>query len=204
MAFEDEKQVVNEAGNPIFLLSVTIKNTYRSSYQPHLVVANIETPGATDSSGRFNFKMDDKGKNETDKLPDGNSYLLRMELAAGTYEFVGVTSLVHSFPVNGWFYTPIHAKIIAAEGGVYYLGHVDAVVREREGTEFRAGPPLPIIDQAVVGASGGTFDVEIKDALAADEPVFKAKFPALAQVQIKKALLPPFDRAKAQQWWEAH
>jgi hypothetical protein len=47
-------------------------------------------------------------------------------------------------------------------------------------------------------------DVEITDEFATDEGAFRSKFPALAGVTITKAILPAFDRAKAQQWWEAH
>lgn len=204
MAFDNDKQVVAERGNPIFLLSVTIKNNYRPSFQPQLRVAYLEVPGATDSPRRFNFTMDNKGKSETNKLPDGNSYLLRMELAPGTYDFVGLGSWVHSFPIVANFFTPVHAQIVAAGSGVYYLGHIQATLRERRGNEFKAGPSIPLLDQAVAGASGGTFDVEISDALATDEPRFKLMFPALKSVAIKQAILPPFNIAKAQQWWEAH
>ena len=84
------------------------------------------------------------------------------------------------------------------------IGHIEATVRERQGDEFKAGSSIPLIDQAVVGASGGTFDVAITDALSTDEALFRSKFPALTNVEIKRAILPPFDRLKAQQWWEAH
>jgi len=75
-------------------------------------------------------------------------------------------------------------------------------VRERQGNEFKAGASIPLIDQAVVGASGGTFDVEISDQFATDEALFRDKFVALKDIEIRKAILPPFDRAKAQKWWE--
>ena len=127
-----------------------------------------------------------------------------MELAPGQYEIVGLTSLVQSFPFMGSYFTPIHSQITSSSGGVYYLGHIDATVRERQGNEFKAGASIPLIDQAVVGASGGTFDVEISNAFATDEALFRTKFPALAKAEIRQAVLPAFDRAKAQQWWEAH
>lgn len=90
------------------------------------------------------------------------------------------------------------------DNGVFYLGQVNAVVRERQGNEFRAGPPIPLIDQAVIGASGGTFDIEIVDAQARDEALFRERFPALKDATIRKAMLPGFDRARAQKWWEEH
>lgn len=204
MAFEDDKQVVTADGNPIYLMTVTLKNVYKPSFQPKLLVAHIEKQGATKSSDRLNFKMDEKSMNETDSLPDGNNYFLRMELPPGQYNIVGLSSLSRTFPFIGSYFTPIHATLEATRGGIYYLGHVEATIRERQGNEFRAGPVIPLVDQAIVGASGGTFDVEITDAFATDESLFRTKFPALANAEIRPAILPAFDRAKAQQWWEAH
>jgi len=104
--------------------------------------------------------------------------------------------------VRGSFFTPLHTPLESKSPGVFYLGHVSAVVRERQGSEFRAGPAIPLIDQGVVGASGGTFDIAIVDGLASDEPQFRSRFPALNGATVQKAILPPFDRAKAQKWWE--
>ncbi|GHT85916.1 hypothetical protein AGMMS49960_04330 [Betaproteobacteria bacterium] len=148
--------------------------------------------------------MDDKAKNETDSEITGNNYLLRLELSPGRYEIIGLTSLARLFPINGFFFTPLHSPLEVKESGVYYLGHINATVRERQENEFKAGSSIPLIDQAIAGASTGTFDVEITDDFATDEAVFRSKFPALAAIPIQKTILPAFDRAKAQQWWEAH
>jgi len=202
MAFENDTDRLTAASKPVFLMTATIKNTYKESYQPRLLVVNVEKSDVKDSADRINFTMDDKAKNETDALPAGNSYVLRMELPPGNYEIRGLTSMARSFPVIGTFFTPLHAPLRSGEAGVFYLGHVTATVRERQGNEFKAGASIPLIDQAVVGASGGTFDVEISDQFATDEALFRGKFVALKDIEIRKAILPPFDRAKAQKWWE--
>jgi len=204
MAFQSDTDRLTEKSKPIFLMTATLKNKYKTSFQPRLLVVNVEKPDAKEASDRLNFKMDDKAKNETDSASTGNSYLLRLELDAGRYEILGLTSLARSFPINGFFFAPLHSPIEVKEPGVFYLGHVTATVRERQGNEFKAGPSIPLIDQAIAGASGGTFDVEITDEFATDEAVFRSKFPALTGVAIQKAILPAFDRVKAQQWWEAH
>lgn len=109
------------------------------------------------------------------------------------------------FPVVGQFWTPLHEPLdVKAGSAVYYLGHVEARVRERQGDEFRAGTLIPLIDQLAVGASGGTWDVAITDSFDVDEAVFRSRFAALKDVDIQKAILPPFDRAKAQAWWAAN
>jgi len=152
MAFENDTDRLTAASKPVFLMTATIKNTYKESYQPRLLVVNVEKSDVKDSADRINFTMDDKAKNETDALPAGNSYVLRMELPPGNYEIRGLTSMARSFPVIGTFFTPLHAPLRSGEAGVFYLGHVTATVRERQGNEFKAGASIPLIDQAVVGA----------------------------------------------------
>jgi len=204
MAFEGESENVTEKRNPVFLMTATLKNTYRTSFQPKLLVVHVERSDAKEKADRLNFTMDEKVKNETDSVDSGNNYLLRLELNPGKYEIRGLTSRASTFPIHGFFFTPLHSSFEAKEPGVFYLGHVNATVRERQGNEFKAGPSVPLIDQAVAGASGGTFDVEITDQWSTDEAAFLSKFPVLTGISVQKALLPAFDRTKAQQWWEAN
>lgn len=205
MAFgEDAQNAAAAPAKPVMLMTANFKNKYRPDYQPKLLVVHVERPDAKEAKDRINFTMDDKARMETGKPETGNTYLLRMELPPGRYEIVGMTSRSGIFPVAGSFFAPLHVPLEVTGNGVFYLGHVSAVVRERQGNEFRAGAPIPLVDQAVVGASGGTFDIEIGDALASDEPLFRERFPALKEAAIQKALLPAFDRARAQKWWEEH
>ncbi|WP_422843794.1 hypothetical protein [Acidovorax sp. M2(2025)] len=204
MALQDDAAPLTEKSKPVFLLTATIKNVYRPTYQPQLRVVHVEKPGAKEAADHLNFIMDEKAKQETGSVESGNSYLLRLELEPGQYELRGLTSFAGSFPIHAAFFAPIHSSLEVSGNGVFYLGHIAATVRERQGNEFKAGPSIPLLDQAVAGASGGTFDVVITDQFEVDERAFRAKFPALAGVPIKKAILPAFDRAKAQQWWEAH
>jgi len=204
MAFESDGDKVTATGKPVLLMTVTLKNTYKTSYQPKLLVVNVEKPDAKDSGDRLNFTMDDKAKVESGKPETGNNYFLRMELDPGPYKLVGLTSTATGFLINGFFFAPLHSDLVAKQAGVYYLGHVNATVRERKGEEFKAGASIPLIDQALVGASGGTFDIEITDEFEKDEALFRAKFPALKGVTINKDILPAFDRAKAHAWWQAH
>lgn len=204
MAFGDDAQHADVQAKPVMLMIASFKNTYRPDFQPKLLVVHVERPGATEAKDRINFTMDDKARMETGNADAGNTYLLRMELPPGKYQIVGMTSRSGIFPITGMFFAPLHVPLEVTDNGVFYLGHVKAVVRERQGSEFRAGPPIPLIDQAVIGASGGTFDIEILDAQASDEALFRERFPALRSAKIRKAMLPPFDRATAQKWWEEH
>lgn len=204
MALGDDAEKLTETSKPLLLLSVTLRNTYKTSHQPRLLVVNVEKPEAKDASDRLNFTMDEKASIESDRSESGNNYLLRLELNPGTYKIVGLISTSKAFLINGVFFTPLHSDVVVNKPGVFYLGHVSATVRERIGEEFKAGPSIPLLDQAVVGASGGTFDVSVSDEFETDEALFRSRFPALKGVVINKAVLPPFDRANAQAWWQTH
>jgi hypothetical protein len=205
MAYSDESKSPVAPTSAVFLMTATIKNSYHTSFQPDLLVVNVEKAGATEKSDRLNFTMDKKAKlKETGTPEDGNSYLLRLELPPGQYVIRGLTSVSRQILVNAFFFAPLHENVASVLPGVFYLGHVDATVRERKGEEFKAGPTLPLIDQAVAGASGGTFDVEISDRWVSDEAIFRDSFSQLGAATVQKSILPPFDRAQAQEWWEKH
>lgn len=201
MAFEDESEKLTAASNPVFLMTTTVKNTYKN-YQPKMFIARVEKNGGKEVADKLLFPIDNAGKIESANDKSGNTYLLRFQLSAGEYEFVNILGQASSFPIRGTFIVPIHASIKSNAPGVYYLGHAEAVIRERAGNEFKAGPSIPLLDQAVSGASGGTFDVTFTDQWDAYEKTFRAKFKALEGIQVKKTILPAFNREKAQKWWE--
>lgn len=202
MAFENESEKLSDKKNPVLLMTATLKNDFKPRYQPKLLVVNVEKPNAQDKESRLNFVMDPAGTDESGNGGAGYQYLIRMELEPGSYEIRGLTSLASAFPINAFFFTPMLSPLEVKSGGVYYLGNVTATVRERKGEEFKAGPTIPLLDQALAGASGGSFDVLIQDSFATDEVAFRNKFPALKDAQIQKSILPAFDRAKAQAFWE--
>ncbi|KZM41026.1 hypothetical protein OA92_15785 [Marinomonas sp. SBI22] len=202
MAFNNDSAKALESGNPIYLMTANLKNVYKTDYQPELSVVHVVRGEANTSSDRLNFVIDDNAKFETDDPIVGNSYYLSMELPEGNYTINGLTSRSSSFPIHGYFYTPINHDLKAEGNSIYYLGHVEAIVRERVGDEFRAGSVIPLLDQSVSGASGGTFDIEITDNWIQDRKQFLSKFPMLEGQTITKAILPEFDREKAQKMWE--
>ncbi|HUS23544.1 MAG TPA: hypothetical protein VM369_01240, partial [Candidatus Binatia bacterium] len=84
---------------------------------------------------------------------------------------------------------------------VVYLGRITAVMRERAGGEFRAGPVTPLIDQAATGISSSTFDVTTSEE-PGDLRSMRSNFVALREQPVTAVPLPAFDRARAQRWWE--
>jgi hypothetical protein len=191
-------------GNTVYLMSVTLQNSCRDHYTPYLNVVEVMRNGGGAKPEVLSFAMDSKGAHYFDDRELPPRFLARFELAAGSWSVLGLSSSASGFPIRASFFTPLHAELPAASGNLVYLGAIDANVRERKGNEFKAGPSIPLIDQAVACASSGTFDVEIKDAFDADMVLFKENFPQLRSAPVTKAILPPFERAKAQKWWEEH
>lgn len=197
MALQEGEKITPQS-KPIYLMTVAIRNDYKDSYQPAIASVQVEKNGENSFivlDERAEYAPVSAGKK-------GKGYLLRLQLDEGRYVLRGMHSRVFSVLAPGSYFTPLHSTMDVKAPGVYYLGHVRATVRERKGDEFKAGPSVPLIDQAVAGASGGTWDVEIVDRFDMDEKFFRTRFPALTGVTIQKAILPPFNRPVAQKWWE--
>jgi hypothetical protein len=202
MASLDSPAAGSKPTKPIYLMTVTLRNTYVPAYQPKLQSVRVQKKTDTEYPTVILFQADPLAKTETDSPAIGSTYLLRLELEPGEYSILGLNSVGQSVFVNGNFFTPLQVRVVSSAPGVYYLGHVEATVRERKNDEFRASGSIPVQEQRLVGAFGGTFDVEITDRWEADGPAFFAKIPALNGVSIQKEIMSPFNRASAQRWWE--
>jgi len=201
MGLNKESTHVDVSKESLLLLTAKLSNAYKPSYQPEAYALQVEKQDADESAERFNFLADKEG---TVKSPEGNEYVFRVSIPPGNYVIRGITGFSGIFPVRGNFFLPLHSDVTVTPQSVVYLGRVEGNVRERQDGEFRAGAPVPLIDQAVTGFSGGTFDVTITDSSDKDLAQLKTIFPALQTVEVQKNVLPPFDRARAQQWWEVH
>jgi hypothetical protein len=189
-----------DTSKPLYLMSVVVKNEYKERWQPRILSLILEKDGSAGKPESIVLRMDKTGTVNPEAA--NPSYLVRFAAESAPHTVRGFHTMASAFPVHGFYFVPLHANLSTAEGGVYYLGSVKAVIRERKEGEFRAGPVIPLIDQAVAGASGGTFEIEIADVYDADVALFRKTFPALKDVEIKKAVLPKWDRAKAQLHWE--
>jgi len=202
MAVLDNPTTVSQSGKPVYLLTVTLRNTFVPAYQPRLDAIRLQKKLPKGYSTIVLVQPDLQSRSESNSPVIGCSYLLRMELEPGEYHLLGLSCLGQSMYVNSSFFVPIQAKLTPSAPGVFYLGHIEATVRERKKNEFRAGPLMPAQDQSVTGASGGTFEVEITDQWETDSVKFQTKFPALTGINTTKDVLPSFNRAQIQQWWD--
>ena len=189
-----------DSSKPLFLMSVVVKNEYRERWQPRILNVILEKNGGAGKPESIVLRMDTKGMIASEA--GSSNYLVRFPAESAPHTVRGFNSMASAFPIHGFYFVPLHANLAKYDGGVYYLGSVKAVIRDRKEGEFRAGPVIPLIDQAIAGASSGTFDVEISDFYDSDVALFRKTFPVLKDVEIKKAVLPKWDRAKAQLFWE--
>lgn len=185
----------------LLLMSLDIGNGFKPNYQPTVTVVYFETGDADSKETRHNFKPDKEG---TMINSEGARYLLRVELEPGKYVLRGAGCMYNSFPLMGSCFMPIHAEVIAKANTITYIGNARGVTRERGEGEFRAGPLIPLIDQAVTGFSRSTFDVVLSDRREEDLKTYRLLFPALTTADIQFDILPPFDRARAQAWWDSN
>lgn len=201
MPLQDDAPLSTTA-KPVLLTSIDIKNKYKERYQPQILFVHVFRV-ADGKEELIPFQMDSKGLHWGEEDEDPLKHYVRFELDPGEYRLQGAFAQARAFPVVAFFYVPMHMQFkVTPEPKVTYLGAIEATVRERQGNEFRAGSVVPLIDQSVAGASGGTFEVAVADKYDADVKTFKKLFPAIQNVEINKSLLPAFDRQKAQTWWE--
>lgn len=210
MPFQSDSDVPS-GRKGVFLMTATLKNSYKPSLELEPTLVHVCRKGATDSSGCGVFRVDHKAKPTTGGAEGGNRYFLRMDLESGEYE----TPVLDGWGGYGFFadpfVVPIHADVKFSGTGMFYLGHVAATMRERKAGEFRAGRPgfvwglggLMMEAASGFGSNGGTFDVEFTDQSEQDIAGFKNRCGALRGADIRISILPTFDRAKAQRRWEA-
>lgn len=121
--------------------------------------------------------------------------LVILRLPPGQWETVHVNLEAGGFPISGIGWAKVRAPFEVSRGAVTYLGRISALRRERKGNDPMAGPPIPLIDQAVTGFSGGTVDVKVIDAYDADLDTARRIYPALRSVEVVKAVVTPIPPA---------
>jgi hypothetical protein len=182
------------------LLTVSMSHPGSTVREPKMTVLNVEVPNAQDKADRQNFITDDEGTVDDNGR---TTYELRLSIAPGKYVIMAGTGFIRVFPITALFQAPFLLDMDVPKNSVIYVGHIEATMRPMGDHDFRAGPLLPVFDQAAMGVSTSTFDVFVRDDSTTDIPLFRANFPALKDTSIKVQILPPFDRAKAYAWWLA-
>lgn len=170
------------------LATLKISNAWKTGCQPHaksLVVRPLAAEGADERFQTSPFRASAAENDQWEEV------LVTLPLAPGGYQFGEIAAKASCGIVFGNGVVPVNAPFRVEPGKAVYVGRVEALRRERKGDEPRAGSLIPLIDQAVTGFSGGTFDVRVVDAFAADVQALKATYPPLANMPIEQAPMGP-------------
>ncbi|WP_277251922.1 hypothetical protein [Neptunomonas phycophila] len=199
LAFHSNPEEALSKSDPIILFTAHLRNDYRISIQPTLMGITIHSldDEGEDVRSFFNAWKDDSALLKPEVEEEGDEYLISIQLKPDHFELTSISSMGQIFPFFGEYLLTLELPFDVEDGHVYYLGHIEGVIRERQGDEERAGSVIPLIDQAIIGASGGTWDVEISDRYEEDMKKFVERFPVLENVVIEKQVLPFIKRAAA-------
>jgi hypothetical protein len=192
MALSKETQAIPlDAQQSLALAAVKVANVYKTGYQPHIKDVRVKATGgkAGEEAEVFAFTVVAPYRASADETNQFEEILVSLALAPGEYEMSGVRVAAGSFLMPGNGMVPVNATFRIPPGKAVYLGRIEATRRERTGDEPRAGPVIPLIDQAVTGFSGGTFEVKLYDGYDHDLPLMRAEYPALQNVPVEKAFM---------------
>ncbi len=192
MALNDETEVLDLSKESVALFTVKTSNRYKPSYQPHVSSVIVWTNDNREKTEKYGFQVKephDKVENQYDE------YLASISLAPGKYKLREIFGTSGTFPVRGFFGVPMYTPIELKPNKIVYLGRIEAVIRERKNDgELRAGPVVPLLDQAVTGFAGGTFDINVYDNYDKDIALFKQIYPLLNKYTVEKAVLPQWKK----------
>jgi hypothetical protein len=178
-----------ESKEAVALFSLRTVNQHKPGFQPKVSHAFVWEDGK-EKREKYIFKVDDPFRQGKDEF---NEYLVSLRLPAGKYMLRELFGSAGSFPIRGSFGAPVFTRFELAPGTIVYLGRIVATIRERTSDhQLRAGPLIPLIDQAVTGLSGGTFEIQISDDYDNDFIAFKETYPGLVGATIERAVLPPW------------
>ena len=184
---EDGKLILSEES--IALIKVKVSNEYKKSYQPNIKFLFI-WEDKNENRKKYSFEIKEKYMEVEDEY---NDYLISIQLPPGKYKLREIFAQSGIFPVIGTFSLPIYASFKIGPNQIAYLGNIDASIVERTSDDMlRAGPVIPLIDQAVTGASGGTFVINITDNFDEDIAMFKSKYAQLEGYDIINLTIPPW------------
>jgi len=196
MALTKGQSDIDVTKKSIALLSVKISNQVKQNYQLDIMGALICPQSERCGHGSFTSFHKTKSDYRIKSVENSfNEYLFSFELERGAYNIHEMGAIYDHFPITGGGPVPLNFKIEIKPNSIIYLGHLDIVMRERKNdSEKRAGPVIPLIDQAVVGASSGTYDVVVEDNFDEDMKLFISEYPALQKAKVEKAILPQWKR----------
>ncbi len=173
-------------GKSIAFATLTSSNSYKPSFRPNFVYAVV----ARNENGK---RDGHSAKLEEAYRSDDTSYdfLISVLVEPGDWTVESLIGQAFVFPISATFATQEVAKFNVPAARYVYFGHVDATIVERtRDDQPRAGAVIPLIDQAVSGASSGTFVIRIEDRFDADVALARSEFGVPAGQEVLNATVP--------------
>ncbi len=189
MALSEKTGALDIAQESVALMTLKMSNQYKPGFQPYVSYVAVHTIGG---GPRYSFKA---GRPYLEAKREFNAYLISMRLPAGNYRLVAIVGWGGShkaYASLGNFCLAVNRTFKIEPNTVVYLARVEAVNRKRRNPrEPRAGAVIPLIDQALSGFGGGTFDVKIYNNYDKDLALFKQEYPVIGSYDVKKTLFSP-------------
>jgi len=182
MALKKDSGPLDLSKKSIAVFTLRTSNQYKPAFQPNVRQVEI-TAGSTGKEQGFRV-----GRAHA-KSRDFYEYLVSVDLEPGVHTLRRVWGTSMNLMIIASFSFPVDETFEVPPNAVIYIGHMDMTNRKREEGEPRSGSLVPLVDQALAGFSGGTFDVTVSDRSATDIPLFVQTYPCLRDVQIAKTLM---------------
>jgi len=216
MAFDSKPAGEGLSGQSVVFLSLRTENAYKPSFKPVADLVVVEERGAEPydadvndaharDMGNFQWRYRCGGgkgwhyftvgkcRRTSDK---SNEYLISMALTPGKYRLRYIAAAMTELKVDlpyaprGWCFIPVYAEFEVRPARIAYLGRIEATNRHRkDNSELRSGPIAPLLQQAVMGISDGTFEVKVADAYEEDTATASELCRGLQRSNVIKDLL---------------
>lgn len=170
---------------PIAIFTLRTSNQFVPIYRPEVLTVEL-VPMGSKRGPKFKVKRPFRQSKK-----EFYEYLISVDSKPGTYT-IGRVFGRSMFPNNeffaliyGVFKFPLNLQFDLEPNSIVYLGHVSMTNRKRAKGERRSGLVVPLVDQAVSGFAGGTFDISVSDRYDLDVADFVKAYPALLNFEIK-------------------
>lgn len=185
MALSSKMKSIDLSKKSIALMTVKVANDHVPAHQPKIIQAYFG-PNSKKPT-KYRFKTDNPF---ISKKKQYNIHLISVALPPGEYWVDScIGARIVPLLLGATCSLPVKKNFTLETNEIIYLGHVDAHIRKKEGSEKAAGGPFPLIDQAVAGFSSGTFDVDIFDNYDEDIQYFTSKYPVIRDKIVTKDIL---------------
>ncbi|MGI0118270.1 hypothetical protein [Zooshikella sp. RANM57] len=190
-AFTDDTTNVDTSKESVAFFTLKISNKNNIAYQPY-VHSLIVFEDKEKDNNRFSFAVEDPYKEVESQY---NEYIVSFQVKPGKYILTDLIARGGWFPIMGVFSTPLSKSITIPDNKVIYLGHMDAkIIDKTKDDELRAGPLLPLVDQAIIGASTGTFKIKITDRYDQDIKLVQKKYSYLNDLPVENMTLSEWEQ----------